>query len=43
MIKRRCGNLISSEPFEEFGPMDDLGSFGDSWEEVLIDSCGRSE
>ena len=40
VIKRRCVNLISIEAFEEFSLMDDSGSFEDSWEEVLSDSCG---
>ena len=41
--KRRCVNPFSSDVFEEFGPVDDSGSFGGSWEEFLSDSCGLSE
>ena len=43
VIKKRCMNLISSDTFEEFSPVDDLGSFGDSWDEFLSDSCGFSD
>ena len=43
VVKRRCVNLFPEVFFEEFGPMDDSGSFGDSWDDVRGDSCSFSE
>ena len=43
VVKRRCVNPFASDVFEEFGPVDDLGSFGDSWGNFHGDSCGSSE
>ena len=31
VVKTRCVNPFSSDAFEEFSPVDDSGSFGDSW------------
>ena len=43
VLKRGCVNPFSSDVFEEFGAMDDVGSFGDSWDDFHCDSCGFSE
>ena len=32
VVKRRCVKPFSSDVFDEFGPVDDSGSFGDSWD-----------
>ena len=42
-VKRRCVNPFSSDAFEEFSPVDDSGSCGDSWSDLLGDSCGLSK
>ena len=36
-------NLISSDVSEEISPVDDSGSFGDSWSDLYGDSSGFSE
>ena len=43
VVERRCVNPFSSNVFEEFSPVDDSGSFGDSWSDLCGDSCGFSE
>ena len=42
LIKKRSVNLISSDVFEEFSPVGDSGSIGDSWGDFYDDSCGFS-
>ena len=43
VVKRRCVNLFSRVAFEEFSPVHDSDSCGDSWGDLLGDSCGLSE
>ena len=43
VVFKRCADPYSSDVFEEFGSTDDLGSFGDSWEDLHGDSFGFSE
>ena len=42
VIKKRSMNLIFSEVFKDFSPVDDLGTFKDSWSDLHGDSCGFS-
>ena len=39
LLKEGLVTFFSSDVFEEFGLVDDLGSFGDSWEDFHDDSC----
>ena len=41
-VERRCVDPFSSDVFAELGPMDDLGSLWDFWEDFLSDACGFS-
>ena len=41
--EKRCVNPFSSDAVEEFRPGDDSGSCGDSWSDLLGDSCSLSE
>ena len=43
VVKRRCVNLFSRVAFEEFSPVHDSDSCGDSSGDLLGDSCGLSE
>ena len=39
VVKRRCVTPFCSDVFEALGPMEDSGSFGDSWSDLRDDSC----
>ena len=43
VVKRRCVNLVSGDAFEEFSHVEDSDSCGNSWGDLLGDSCGLSE
>ena len=36
VVESRCVNLFSSDVFEEFGLVEDSGSFGDSWSTFTV-------
>ena len=39
VVERRCVNPFSIDVSEEVSPMDDLGRFGESWDDFYRDSC----
>ena len=43
LLKEGVWTLFPSDAFEEFSPVDDSGSCGDSWGDLLGDSCGLPE